>query len=163
MFMRCSVISVKPDGREIRASHIETATAAIPAEQLDALVVRTLPNDTSKRTRHWENETSPYFTPDAMSAIRSRGVKHLLVDLPSIDPLHDGGVLAAHRVFWDMPASSTALPGDAARQRTITELIFVPDEVTDGPYLLTIQFPHIVSDAAPSRPILLSPDADDDT
>lgn len=162
MFMRCSVISVEVHGREILGSHIEAATANIPDDPLEALVIRTLPNDVSKRTRHWENDTTPYFTPEAMSAIRARGVKHLLVDLPSVDPLYDGGHLAAHRVFWDMGAGSTALPEIDARQRTITELIFVPDEVADGPCLLTIQFPHIVSDAVPSRPILFFPDADDD-
>ena len=33
-------------------------------------------------------------------------------------------------------------------------MIFVPDDVPDGRYFLTIQFPNIISDAVPSRPIL---------
>lgn len=151
-FLRCSVISVQPNGREIRAgelehSHLDTAF-------LDALVVRTLPNSLVKITRHWENSTTPYFTPEAMKVIRAKGVNHLLVDLPSLDPLADGGLLAAHRVFWDMPPGSQELPEGEVRRRTVTEMIFVPDEVPDGHYLLTIQLPRLVSDAVPSRPIL---------
>jgi hypothetical protein len=40
----------------------------------------------------------------------------------------------------------------------VTEMIFVPGEVPDGRYCLTIQTPHIVSDAVPSRPILFWPE-----
>jgi kynurenine formamidase len=153
LFLACSVVSVAPAGREIRAEHL----SGIP-DGSDALIVRTLPNDVGKRTRRWENDTTPYFTPDAMAVIRARGVQHLLVDLPSLDPLYDGGALAAHRVFWDVPPGSNKLPNEAARRRTVTEMIFVPDEVADGRYLLTIQIPHIISDAVPSRPILFEMD-----
>jgi arylformamidase len=149
LLLTCSVISVAPVGREIRAD----AFAKAP-QDLEALVVRTLPNAASKRTRRWEDSTTPYFTVEAMRAIRAKGVQHLLVDLPSLDPLHDDGRLAAHRVFWDIPLGSKELPGEEARQRTVTEMIFVPNDVPDGRYMLTIQFPNIISDAIPSRPIL---------
>ncbi|MCI0702160.1 MAG: cyclase family protein [Planctomycetia bacterium] len=154
LFLACSLISVQPHGREIRAEAIEQATANIAREFLEALVVRTLPNGIDKVTRRWEDATTPFFTPEAMEVIRSRGVNHLLVDLPSLDPLRDEGRLAAHRVFWSMPAGSTVLPEGEARHRTITEMIFVPDDVPDGRYLLTIQVPRLVTDAVPSRPIL---------
>lgn len=150
LFLPCAVISVMPHGRAIRAEHL----GGVP-EQVEALVVRTLPNDASKRTRRWENDTTPYFTPEAMHEIRAKGANHLLVDLPSVDPLYDNGVLAAHRVFWDVAPGSVELPSEEARRRTITEMIFVPDrEVPDGRYLLTIQTPPLVSDAVPSRPLL---------
>ncbi len=152
-FLTCAVISVTPHGREIRTEHLGAV-----AEYTESLVVRTLPNDASKRTRHWENDTTPYFTLDAMAVIRVRGINHLLVDLPSLDPLFDGGVLAAHRVFWDVPPGSQELPSAEACRRTVTEMIFVPDEVPDGRYLLTLQFPHIITDAVPSRPILFEMD-----
>jgi kynurenine formamidase len=154
LFMQSSLISVQPHGREIRVDDIERAVANISPEFLDALVVRTLPNDASKRTRRWEDATTPFFTIEAMAAIRAHGVNHLLVDLPSVDPLYDDGRLAAHRVFWDLPQGSTELPTQDACRRTITEMVFVPNDVPDGRYLLTIQTPHIVSDAVPSRPIL---------
>lgn len=149
LFMTCAVVTVQPRGREIRAEYL----IGVP-KGLEALVIRTLPNDASKRARKWEDATTPYFTPDAMHAIRSRGVNHLLVDLPSVDPLYDEGRLSSHRVFWDVPPGSTQLPASDARQRTITEMVFVPDNVPDGRYLLTIQTPHIVADAVPSRPLL---------
>src|SRR5207237_755128 len=83
---------------------------------LDALVIRTRPNPPEKAVRRWEDATTPYFTPEAMAVIRAKGVRHLLVDLPSLDPVRDGGVLAAHRVFWDMPPGSQELPaGDAPK------------------------------------------------
>jgi kynurenine formamidase len=149
LFAPCVVVSIAPVGREIRPEHL----AQLPSE-LNALVVRTRPNEASKRTRQWENDTTPYFTPNAMRVVRAKGVVHLLVDLPSLDPLYDGGALAAHRVFWDVPLGSQDLPSEEARRRTVTELIFVPDEVPDGAYLLSIHAPNIVTDAVPSRPIL---------
>jgi kynurenine formamidase len=154
LFLPCSVVSVRPTAREVRAVALDRATAGIPPEFLEALVVRTLPNDADKATRRWEHASTPYFTPDAMEVVRARGVNHLLVDLPSLDPLRDDGRLAAHRVFWDVPPGSKAMPPTDVRRRTITELVFVPDDVPDGRYLLTIQLPRLLSDAAPSRPVL---------
>jgi kynurenine formamidase len=158
LFLACSVVSVTPAGREIRADAITRALAPVPREYHEALVVRTRPNDASKRTRRWENDTTPYFTVEAMRTIRAKGVQHLLVDLPSLDPLSDSGLLAAHRVFWDVPPGSQELPSPEARRRTVTEMVFVSDEVPDGRYFLTIQTPPLVSDAVPSRPILFYPE-----
>jgi arylformamidase len=158
-FLACTVISVSPEGREIRPEAIESANAQMAF--LEALVVRTRPNEASKLSRHWTDAATPYFTPEAMAMIRARGVNHLLVDLPSLDPLSDGGRLAAHRVFWDVPPGSQELPAPVACQRTVTEMIFVPDDVSNGCYLLAIQVPNIISDAAPSRPILFYPDEDE--
>jgi kynurenine formamidase len=154
LFIPCSLISVAPHGREIRPDAIDRLTSALPREFLEALVVRTLPNPAEKRTRRWEDATTPHFTPEAMTAIRARGVQHLLVDLPSLDPLRDDGRLAAHRVFWGMPPGSQELPEPEARRRAVTEMIFVPDDVPDGHYLLSIQLPRVMSDAVPSRPVL---------
>ena len=154
LFLTCSLVSVSPQGREIGAEAMGRATAPLAPDALAALVVRTLPNDPSKRTRRWEDAATPYFTPDAVRVIRAGGVQHLLVDLPSLDPLYDGGKLAAHRVFWDVPPDSQELPAADARNRTVTEMVFVPDDMPDGRYLLTIQVPRLVSDAVPSRPIL---------
>ena len=158
LFLPCALISVTPEGREIRADALERALGKTPAEFRNALVVRTLPNDPNKITRKWEDATTPYFGPDAMAAIRAHGVQHLLVDLPSLDPLIDGGHLTAHRIFWDVPPGSKELPDARACQRTVTEMIFVPDRVPDGRYALMVQVPPLVSDAAPSRPILFDLD-----
>ena len=94
---------------------------------------------------------SAYLTRDAAEFLVSRGVEHLVVDLPSIDRAHDEGRLTAHRVFFGLPRGATA----ATRpQATVTELARIPSEVPDGPYLLEIQVPAIAGDAVPSRPLL---------
>lgn len=151
-FLAATLITVQPNDRKIEADAIEIVKYDV--HFLGALIVRTLPNEESKKTRHWLDADTPYFTPAAMAAIRALGVQHLLVDLPSIDPLIDGGVLAAHRAFWGLAPGSTALPKDDAKWRTVTELIYVPDNVPDGRYVLSLQLPRFVSDAAPSRPLL---------
>jgi kynurenine formamidase len=153
-FLACSVVSVEPLGREIQTAAAERATAGLDPSFTGALVLRTLPNDPDKKTRRWDDATTPYLSPEAMAVIRKLGVNHLLVDLPSLDPLADGGRLAAHRVFWEMPPGSQEVPAGAARLRTITEMVFVPDDVPDGRYLLSLQVPRFVTDAAPSRPVL---------
>jgi kynurenine formamidase len=113
----------------------------------EALVIRTLPNDTESDHRDWTGTNPTYLQSTACAWLRSIGVKHLLLDLPSVDREEDGGVLAAHHAFWDHPNT-------VDRERTITELLSVPADVRDGDYLLELQLPHIMNDAAPSRPVL---------
>ena len=54
--------------------------------------------------------------------------------------------------------STALLAASAASLRfcdcTVTEMIFVPNEVHDGDYLLELQLPRFMNDAAPSRPVL---------
>ena len=59
----------------------------------------------------------------------------------------DGGVLASHHAFWSHPENTRL-------DCSITELIFVPDEVKDGSYLLNLSFAPLDNDASPSRPTL---------
>lgn len=111
-----------------------------------ALVIRTLPNE-GKKAVDYSGQNPPYLSEDAMQFVVEKGVKHLLVDLPSVDPAEDGGKLLAHRAFWQYPSNTRV---DA----TITELIFVPDEITDGEYVLNLQIAPFELDASPSKPIL---------
>lgn len=133
--------------------------AAIGAHRLadhQALVVRTLPNDASKLTRNYDTDPPPpYFAAEAMSWIVEQGIDTLVVDLPSIDRAQDGGRLAAHRIFWGMPPGETSAALATRAHATITELAFICEAVADGRYLLNLQIPPFMSDAAPSRPILL--------
>lgn len=120
-----------------------------------ALVVRTLPNDERKLSRVYGEHFMPaYFTADAMHRIVEFGYEHLLVDLPSIDRLFDGGKLANHRIFWNVEPGSFAVNERTRMNSTITEMIYVPAEVADGKYWLNLQIPPFESDAAPSRPLL---------
>ncbi len=119
-----------------------------------AVVIRTLPNDTDKMQHDYTDSTPPYLSRAAAEFLVARGIEHLVVDLPSIDRSHDEGRLTAHRVFFGMPRGATSLALATRRRSTVTELAYIPSEVSDGPYLLEIQVPAIGGDAVPSRPLL---------
>ena len=123
-------------------------------EKCDALVVRTLPNDDEKLARIYKDTIAPYFTTEAMEFIVSLGVKHLLVDLPSIDRMSDEGKLSNHRIFWNVEQGSFETNSNTRSSSTITELIYVPNNVSDGKYMLNLQIAPFESDASPSRPLL---------
>ena len=119
-----------------------------------AVIVRTLPNDPAKRTRNYTDKVPPYFTREAVAWLVEKRIEHLVVDVPSLDRTQDEGRLVGHRLFFGLPPGSIAR-GDAARSRaTITELAFVPDEVHDGPCILSLAVPAIGGDAVPSQPIV---------
>ena len=153
--------------RVIRREALEAAARAWESVPFTAAVVRTLPNDTSKLGRAYSGSPSPapYFLPDAMQWLVERGVTSVVVDLPSLDRADDGGRLAAHRVYWGLPAGSRDASRATRGHALVTELAFVPDAVRDGLYLLDLQVPAFGADAAPSRPVLypLRPLAGPDT
>jgi len=151
--------STEPQPREgdllLTREALETASNQFEHRH-DALIVRSLPNDTTKLTRqHGSGEGTPYFTAEAMRWIVARGVRHLVVDLPSVDRGNDDGRLTAHRVFWNLP-SGTTMTDPTRAHCTITEFAFIDDSIRDGEYLLNLQIAPFMADAAPSRPILLS-------
>ena len=119
-----------------------------------ALIIRTLPNDLGKLTREYGNVMPPYFSTEAMEFIVELGVEHLLVDVPSIDRMYDKGMLSNHRKFWNVEPGVFEINPATRTDATVTELIYVPEVVPDGEYLLNLQIAPFVSDAAPSRPVL---------
>jgi arylformamidase len=119
-----------------------------------AAIIRTLPNDTGKRTRDYRDLVPPYLTREAVEWLVEKRIEHLVLDVPSLDRTHDAGHMVGHRLFFGLPPGSTAR-GDAARSRaTITELAFIPDEVADGPCVLSLAVPAIGGEAVPSQPIV---------
>ena len=92
-----------------------------------------------------------FFSIDAMEYIVSLGVHHLLVDMPSVDRLLDDGHLSTHNIFWETKLKEF---NPNTKNKTITEMIFASENIKDGSYLVNLQIPAFVSDAAPSRPIL---------
>jgi len=120
---------------------------------VDALIIRTLPNDKEKTRREWPIDQTPYFSVEAMRWIVERNVRHLLVDTPSVDRLDDAH-LDAHRIFWGLASGSRSVHDATRAHATITEMIYVPDRIDDGLHLLALQIAPFVSDAAPSRPLL---------
>lgn len=114
----------------------------------EAIVIRTVPNlPVSKIGAQYSDTNPPYVHHDACHYIQSIGIKHLLIDLPSVDKEKDEGKLLAHRAFWQYPHNTRM---DA----TITELIYVPNTVLDGTYLLNLQIASFENDASPSKPVL---------
>jgi arylformamidase len=120
----------------------------------EALIIRTLPNDESKKSRDYSLQNPPFFSTEAMQYIVELGVKHLLVDVPSLEKLHDEGKLSNHRIFWNVEQGSCSITPQTKVNNTVTEMIYVPDDIADGIYLLNLQIAPFVSDASPSRPIL---------
>lgn len=116
-------------------------------EDIEALIIRTSPNDREKLKRDYSNTNPPYIDASTMQYFNDVGIQHLIVDLPSVDREVDGGAFAAHKMFWEV--SDTI-----ALNKTITELVFVPELVQDGYYLCNIQTLNIKMDASPSRIVL---------
>ena len=149
------LVSVLPEERRTADGTARVITLgqlrdAVGERAPEAFIIRTWPNGPEKRTRVWTGTDPPFIEAGACAWLRSIGVKHLLLDLPSVDRERDEGRLAAHHAFWDHPRSTDL-------NRTITEMIYVPDTVHDGEYLLELQLPHFINDAAPSRPVLYAP------
>jgi arylformamidase len=116
-------------------------------EEIEALIIRTLPNNPDKMRRLYSGSNPPYFEDSSLAYLRESGIIHLLTDLPSVDREEDGGKLAGHKAFWNYPE-------EILLKNTITELIFADEKIDDGMYLLYFQIPPFVTDAAPSRIVL---------
>lgn len=122
----------------------------VQPSEVEALLLRTLPNPPEKQKQHYSGTNPPYLEPEGLEWLVHCGVRHLLLDLPSVDREEDGGALAAHKAFWQYPGSNVR------RNCTITELIYVPEEVKDGYFLVNIQIAAFDLDASPSRPIVFA-------
>lgn len=117
----------------------------------EALVIRTLPNDDSKKSRNYMKHQPPFFSIEAMEYLDKLNVKHLLIDIPSVDRTFDEGKLSAHHIYWNVRQGSHEVNRSDHSLKTITEMIYAPEDVKDGIYLLNIQIPDFTADAAPSR------------
>ena len=153
-FFLAELISIQPEmqGEDlvITKNQIEKALAGKTTE---ALVIRTLPNLEAKKSLKYSNTNPPYLEEEAAIFIRESGIQHLLIDLPSVDKEHDDGKLLSHKAFWNVKDVNN-LNADARLDCTITEMIYVPDTIVDGSYLLNLQIASFENDASPSKPIL---------
>ncbi len=113
----------------------------------DSLLIRTLPNELIKKSKKYSDTNPVYFEAACVDVLNEMGIKHLLVDTPSVDREKDEGKLSFHHAFWEVPQNPRF-------DRTITEMIFVEDGVEDGEYMLNLQTAPFENDATPSRPIL---------
>lgn len=153
-FFVAELISITPEKSEsdyiIRKSQVAHLLAG---KNPQAVVIRTLPNTIEKRSKHYSHTNPPYLEEAAALYLRDIGVEHLLIDLPSVDREEDEGLLVSHKAFWNLK-DVNSVNSDARFSATITEFVFVPNEITDGSYLLNLQVSAFNNDAAPSRPVL---------
>ena len=149
-FFIAQVITVQPE-KQVEDSVITKAQieSSCRRDDIEAIVIRTLPNKSEKLTHHYSNTNPPYLHHEAADWMAKKEIKHLLLDLPSVDREKDDGKLLAHHAFWCYPHATRL-------DCTITELIFVPDHIKDGLYLLNIQITPFENDASPSKPVLYS-------
>lgn len=147
-FFLAEVITVVPetlgDDEVISKKQLQYA---LGNKKREAVVIRTLPNLSDKKIRQYSNTNPPYLLEESAVYLREKGIKHLLIDLPSVDKEKDAGALLAHHAFWN---TSSKVRFDA----TITEFIFVPNYVEDGVYFLNLMVAPFENDATPSKPIL---------
>ncbi|MFY8186479.1 MAG: cyclase family protein [Flavobacterium sp.] len=153
-FFLAKVISIVPEkqGEDLVITKNQVENA-LKNQTTEALVIRTLPNEISKKNKNYSHTNPPYLHFEAVVWLRNLGVQHLLIDLPSVDREKDEGKLLAHKAFWDLDDVKDLNP-KARKNATITELIFVPDSIQDGSYLLNLQIASFENDASPSKPVL---------
>ena len=156
-FFTAELISVAPENINgdlvITLQGISTALDVTKRKNLEAIIIRTLPNLESKKHKNYSNTNPPYLAEEAATFIREIGIQHLLIDLPSVDREEDEGKLLAHKAFWNVKDVNT-LNADARLHCTITEMIYVDDTISDGSYILNLQIASFENDASPSKPIL---------
>lgn len=146
------VISIKPsefwneefqeNDQIIDRHQIEDATKNWSGEK--ALIIRTLENNSTKIHQQYSNSNPTYLTKGAIDLINQLKVDHLMVDVPSLDRELDNGLLIAHKAFWNYPENPQT-------HKTISELLYVPNILKDGTYIIQIQIMSIESDASPSK------------
>lgn len=126
---------------------VKQLKTALQNKKRDAIVIRTLPNLEDKKSKRYSNTNPTYLSEKAAIYLREKGIKHLLIDLPSVDKEKDNGELLSHNAFWNTS-------GEIRLDATITEFIFVPNKVKDGAYFLNLMVAPFENDATPSKPIL---------
>ena len=147
-FFLAELVTIPPESKEgdfvITKRQLQFA---LGNKKRDAVVIRTLPNLSDKKTMQYSNTNPTYMLEEAAIYLREKGIKHLLIDLPSVDREKDDGMLLSHNAFWN---TSGQLRLDA----TITEFIYVPNSINDGTYFLNLMVAAIENDASPSKPVL---------
>lgn len=119
-----------------------------PIASEEAVLLRALEDGFLKNGYNFQGKNPPHIAVRTIEMLRDFGIKHILVDLPSVDPEEDGGALAAHHAWWYTPQ------GTRRDECTISEFVAIPSEVKEGLYFMNLQLAPIENDASPSRPLL---------
>ena len=149
-FFNAQLISFVPDQQnEDEVITLEQLKSVQLNKDVEALIIRTIPNSDQKITRAYTGTNPPYLDARIAAYLIAHGIEHVLVDLPSVDREQDSGALAFHHAFWEVPKATNM-------KRTITEFIYVPNNILDGSFILELQMSSFRNDACPSRPVLYS-------
>ena len=148
-FFLAEVITIAPEQAENKDFVISKKQLqyALGNKKREAIVIRTIPNLSDKKSMRYSNTNPPYLLEEAAEYLKEKGIEHLLIDLPSVDKEKDEGKLLAHNVFWNTK-------GEIRKHATITEFIYVSNKVKDGTYFLNLMVAPFENDATPSKPIL---------
>ena len=146
-FFEAQLITIEPEGTKDKIISLSQIERIKIGKDIKALVLRTLPNDRDKLIANYTNSNPPFLDSRIANYLIDQGIEHLLVDLPSVDQERDGGELAFHHAFWNVPHAPNQI-------RTITEFIYAPNTIKDGNYILELQVSPLKNDASPSRPVL---------
>lgn len=148
-FFLAEVITIAPEQLENKDFVVSKKQLqyALGNKKRDAVVIRTIPNLSEKKSMRYSHTNPPYLLEEAAEFLKEKGIDHLLIDLPSVDKEKDEGKLLAHNAFWNTK-------GRIRMEATITEFIFVPNTVKDGAYFLNLMIAPFENDATPSKPTL---------
>lgn len=151
LLMECALVTI--EGATIVEDKVVTlermkAALDIYEGKLEAVLLRTrLQGQEAELNVDFSDTNPPYVDANVAEYLISRGVKHFLIDLPSVDKEKDGGSLSFHHAFWQIPENPR-------KDATITEFAHVPSQIADGLYALNLQMAAFHNDASPSRPVL---------
>ena len=147
-----TLISVQPskiENGDLIISLEEFQKALPLGLETEALIIRTLLNLETKLNIDYSHQNPPYLSAEAMEFLVQENMKHLLIDLPSVDREEDEGKLQAHHIFWGIHSEKRPFC-------TITEMVFISDSIPDGLYFLNLQIASFELDASPSKPVIYS-------
>jgi kynurenine formamidase len=138
----------------ITREELRSAVEATGISGTSSLIVRTATQFEKKSVAYGDQNPPAFFTVQAMQYLVAGNFRHLLVDMPSVDRMYDDGLLTNHHLFWNVPEGTHELTEDSRQDKTITEMVLVPEAVEDGLYLLNLQMPTMCTDAVPSCPVI---------
>ena len=140
--------------RLVTAAALAAACGSDAGPRVKALVIRTARANDGPHRAYAGAAPAPFLSRQAAAWLVEQGIETLVLDLPSADRADDGGHLTAHRIFFGLPPGSREAQAAKRPRASITELAWVAADIADGWYLLDLQIPAFLSDAAPSRPLL---------
>lgn len=167
LLVHALVVSVFPQERRTSSSSSDVVISGHQLEEackawldksdndVQALIVRALPRGSAPCD--FTGTNPPFFDKEAMEYISNKlDIKHLVVDLPSVDKEDCGPDMPNHSIFFGLRPGCKELCQAKRPNTTITELANL-NPADDGLYLLSLQVAPIEMDASPSRPRLFPP------